>query len=78
MPVQSVNLNCVEGVTAEEKREEPGLSIAQLVLQKEPASQPFCIDWSAPGHARFSTTAACCCSHGWNARGASGSSKMLA
>ena len=28
-------------MTAEEKREEPGLSIAQLVLQKEPAASRF-------------------------------------
>lgn len=35
------HLNGVEGFTTEEKREELGLSTAQLVLQKEPAASRF-------------------------------------
>jgi hypothetical protein len=41
-------LNGVEGVRADEKREELGGEEAQLFLQKEPSSQSLCSDWSAP------------------------------
>ncbi|HEX6481611.1 MAG TPA: hypothetical protein VF043_22445 [Ktedonobacteraceae bacterium] len=34
-------MNGVEGFTAEEKREEPGLFPARLALQKEPAASRF-------------------------------------
>jgi hypothetical protein len=41
VPVQSVTGTVEKRVTAEEKREELGLSTAQLVLQKEPAASRF-------------------------------------